>query len=149
MRRAGSPHAPNVRLATDTPSKQNDRRSRSVARAREQYFAAWRWRRAVERELRELGLTLTQWLVLDAADELIQDARDAVNQRRIAERAELDAMTVSQVMTTLAGKALVSRDADLSGRGYRVLVTKKGEKLLQAAAARVEVGTRGTGKGEP
>jgi DNA-binding MarR family transcriptional regulator len=138
MRRATPSHASSLRPSSDTP----DRRSRAVTRAREQYFAAWRWRRAVERELKDLGLTLTQWLVLDAADELIREVEDAVNQRAIAERAELDAMTVSQVMKTLEEKELVSREPDRSGRAYRVYLTKKGEKLLQAAAPRVESGTR-------
>ena len=68
-----------------------------------------------------------------------------MNQRRIAERAELDAMTVSQVMKTLNDQGLVSRGPDVSGRAYRVYVTKKGEKLLQAAAPRVESGTRAVG----
>ncbi len=113
-----------------------------MARAREQYFAAWRWRRSVEKELKELGLTLTQWLVLDSADEVIQEEGDAVNQRSIAERAELDAMTVSQVMKTLEEKGLVTREPDVSGRAYRVFVTKKGEKLLQGAIPAVEAGTR-------
>jgi DNA-binding MarR family transcriptional regulator len=129
----------------DAAAKRSERGSRLLVRAREQYFAAWRWRRAVERELKEVGLTLTQWMVLDAADELIQEAGDAVNQRRIAERAELDAMTVSQVMKTLEEKGLVSRGPDASGRAYRVFLTKKGEKLLQTAAPRVETGTRAVG----
>jgi DNA-binding MarR family transcriptional regulator len=136
------PNPPQATRANPDASKQSDRRSRAVARAREQYFAAWRWRRAVEKELKPLGLTLTQWLVLDAADELIQEEGDAVNQRSIAERAELDAMTVSQVMKTLEEKGLVSREPDSSGRAYRVLVTKKGEKLLQSAIPAVENGTR-------
>jgi DNA-binding MarR family transcriptional regulator len=142
MRRVTPAHSTNLRPVSETAAKQVDRRSRAVARAREQYFAAWRWRRAVERELRDVGLTLTQWLVLDAADELIHEEGDAVNQRRIAERAELDVMTVSQVMKTLEEKALVSREPDVSGRAYRVFVTKKGERLLQTAAPRVEMGTR-------
>ena len=133
---------PQTSRANPDASKQSDRRSRAVARAREQYFAAWRWRRAVEKELKALGLTLTQWLVLDSADELIQEQGDAVNQRSIAERAELDAMTVSQVMKTLEEKGLVSRQPHVSGRAYRVIMTKKGEKLLQAAAPAVETGTR-------
>jgi DNA-binding MarR family transcriptional regulator len=131
MRRATPPHAPSPRPLL-------------VARAREQYFAAWRWRRAVERQLRGLGLTFTQWLVLEATDELVRDGGDAVNQRAIAEGAELDAMTVSQVMKTLEEKALVTRQPDVTGRAYRVFLTKKGEKLLQATVACVEAGTRAT-----
>jgi DNA-binding MarR family transcriptional regulator len=115
---------------------------RRVLRALDHYLAAWRWRRAVERELRALHLTLTQWLVLDACAALNAEAEDPPSQRAIAERIELDAMTVSQVMKTLATEGLVDRAPDVTGRTYRVLVTKKGHKLLQAAAAHVEAGTR-------
>jgi DNA-binding MarR family transcriptional regulator len=142
MRRVTPPHASNVRPGSEPSAKTSDRHGRQVGRAREQYFAGWRWRRVVEKELRALGLTFTQWLVLDSADELIEETEDAVNQRSIAERAELDAMTVSQVMKTLEGKDLVNREPDVSGRAYRVFVTKRGQKLLQAAAPLVENATR-------
>ena len=115
---------------------------RRVARALDQYFGAWRWRRAVERELRALKLTLTQWLVLDACAALNAKEDDPPSQRAVADRLELDAMTVSQVMKTLATQGLVDRAPDVTGRTYRVLVTKKGHKLLQAAVAHVEAGTR-------
>jgi DNA-binding MarR family transcriptional regulator len=115
---------------------------RHVARALDDYFAAWRWRRAVEHELRGLKLTLTQWLVLDACAVLSGEPAEPPNQRAIAQHIELDPMTVSQVMKTLVSRGLVERASDVTGRAYRVLVTKKGHKLLQAASALVDAGTR-------
>lgn len=122
---------------------------RHVARALDEYFAAWRWRRAVERELRALKLTLTQWLVLDACAALEDEHGELPSQRAVAEHIELDAMTVSQVMKTLAARDLVDRAPDVTGRAYRVLVTKKGYKTLQAAAAHLEAGTRAADRTRP
>jgi DNA-binding MarR family transcriptional regulator len=100
----------------------------------ERYLAAWRWRRDVEHRLRRVGLTFPQWFVLDAVKRLIRDTKDAVNQNDVAWLTELDRMTVSQVMTTLAERGQVDRDTDAVGRGYRIRVTSKGEKTLAVAA---------------
>jgi DNA-binding MarR family transcriptional regulator len=112
---------------------------------------AMRWRRAVESALREgaparaLGgvrLTFTQWLVLDALRELIADTDDAVNQREVAERVELDHGTISLVMATLEKKGLVDRGSDLTGRGWRIFVTTRGARLLRDTAAPIEAVSR-------
>jgi DNA-binding MarR family transcriptional regulator len=115
------------------------RRGDATARAKERYLAAFRWRRAVEGELAGVGLTLTQWLVLQATDELARETGDAVNQNAVAKHTELDRMTVSQVMTTLARRDLVDRRRDASGRGYRIGLTRNGRKALRLSAPRVEV----------
>lgn len=124
-----------------------DRYGRQVARALDEYFAAWRWRRSVERELRAVELTLPQWLVLEACAELHAEHDEPLNQRAIASHLELDPMTVSQVMKNLVARGLVDRTTDASGRAYRVVVTKKGSKTLSAALTRVEAGTRATERG--
>jgi DNA-binding MarR family transcriptional regulator len=107
----------------------------------ERYLAAFRWRRAVETEMKSAGLTFPQWLVLDATNRLIHESKDAVNQNAVARRAELDRMTVSQVMTTLAKLGHVDRDTDAIGRGYRIRVTSKGEKTLALAERAVQNAT--------
>jgi hypothetical protein len=56
-----------------------------------EWFAAMRWRRRVEATLREVKVTFTQWLVLSAAQELIEERRDAVSQKEIAARLESSA----------------------------------------------------------
>ncbi len=100
-----------------------------------------RWRRQVEAELREVGLTLTQWMVLDCVQQLIQETGDAVNQSAVAQRAELDKMTISQVMRTLEGRGLVDRGPDPTGRAYRILVTSRGRQAVLLGQARVEAGS--------
>jgi len=87
----------------------------------------------VEAELKGVGLTFPQWLVLDATNRLIHESKDAVNQNAVARRAELDRMTVSQVMRTLAKLGHVDRGPDAVGPGYRIWVTSKGEKTLTLA----------------
>src|SRR5687768_6427085 len=84
----------------------------TTARATEGYLAAWRWRRVVEAELRGLGLTFTQWLVLGVTDALIRESKDAVNQNAVAARTELDRTTVSQVMVALERLGHVDRGPD-------------------------------------
>ncbi len=108
------------------------------AEAREAYLAAWRWRRGLEAELRPLGLTFTQWFVLEATDELVRDNGDAVSQSAVAGRAELDRATTSQVMTALAKLGLVDRGPDMDGPAYRVIVTNQGRRTLRRAAERLD-----------
>lgn len=108
-------------------------RTQKTRVAVERYLEACRWRRVVERRLRAVGLTFAQWLVLDATNALIRETKDAVNQNDVARRTELDRMTVSQVMRTLAKQGHVDRDTDMIGRGYRIWVTSKGEKTLALA----------------
>jgi len=110
----------------------------AAARGQELWRAAMRWRREAETELRSLGLTLTQWLVLDAAQQLVQESGDAVNQNAVALRSELDKMTISQVMRTLESRGLVDRGADATGRAYRILLTPRGKQAVSLGQARVE-----------
>lgn len=101
-----------------------------------------RWRRAVERELASIDLTFTQWLVLDAAQELIEETRDAINQNAIAARTELDKMTISQVVRRLEKQGLVSRGPAFGRPAIRLMLTAKGERLLAAARVRAEAASR-------
>jgi DNA-binding MarR family transcriptional regulator len=131
MARAGTP-------SSHRPKPLSGRQKDATARARDRYLAAYRWRRSVEAELADVDLTLTQWLVLHALDDLVRETGDAVNQNAVAKHTELDRMTVSQVMTTLSRRDLVDRGPDASGRGYRISITKEGRKALRLAAPRVE-----------
>src|SRR5450432_4144540 len=83
-------------------SRDGDMKTGAVApetRARRaEWLAAMRWRRRVEAVLRGVGLTFTQWLVLAGAREIIEESGDAVSQKEIAARVELDGATISQVM---------------------------------------------------
>jgi DNA-binding MarR family transcriptional regulator len=92
----------------------------------------------VEAALGKVGLTFTQWLVLKATDDLIREEHDAVNQNAVAHRTELDRMTISQVMTTLMKRDLVDRGPDLTGRAYRIWITRSAQKTLRLAKEQVE-----------
>lgn len=105
--------------------------------AKDHYLAAWRWRRSVEQVLRPLSVTFTQWLCLSAAFELTEERGDAVSQIEIARRAELDPATASQVIGTLSRRDLVDRGPDMVWPAYRIIVTERGERVLQAARARL------------
>jgi len=99
--------------------------------------AAVRWRREVERALGELGLTLIQWLVLDAAAALVREQRDAVSQSEIGRRVEIDRATLSDVMMRLAQRGLVDRDIDATGASYRIYVTDVGDLAVEQGRARI------------
>jgi DNA-binding MarR family transcriptional regulator len=76
------------------------RLSATEARKRE-WILAMRWRRRAEAALSQAGLTLTQWIVLDALRELIAETEDAVSQNEVCDRVELDRSTISSVMRRL------------------------------------------------
>jgi DNA-binding MarR family transcriptional regulator len=99
--------------------------------------AAVRWRREVERELRAIGLTLIQWLVLDAAATLVRELRDAVSQSEIGRRVDVDRATLSDVMMRLAQRGLVDRDIDATGASYRIYLTDSGDRAVDLGRARV------------
>ena len=113
-----------------------------VEARREEWFAAMRWRRRVEVALADVGLTFTQWLVLDVAHRMVARRHEAVIQRQIAARAELDLATVSLVLRTLENHHLISRGPDFSGKARRVLVTERAQHLLEAHRARIELASR-------
>ena len=105
---------------------------------RERFRDAMAWRREVERELVDLKITFAQWTVLETARELIESTEDAVSQNDVASRAEIDRMTVSQVMKNLSNADLVDRGPDMDGRAYRIWLTKKGERAAKQGSARIQ-----------
>jgi DNA-binding MarR family transcriptional regulator len=113
--------------------------SASVSARVSAWLEAARWRRAVERELRKIDLTFTQWLLLDGARSLISASGDAVSQVEIAELVELDAMTVSRVTTTLARRGLISREPAFGRPTYRIWLNAAGESALAAGRRCLEV----------
>jgi DNA-binding MarR family transcriptional regulator len=111
--------------------------SATEARKRE-WRLATRWRRRAEAALSDAGLTLSQWMVLDALSELIAETEDAVSQNEVCERVELDRATISAVMRRLEKKQLVSRGIDLTGRAWRIFLTPRAEVLLRQCAIPME-----------
>jgi DNA-binding MarR family transcriptional regulator len=111
-----------------------------------EWFAVMRWRRRIEATLREVRVTFTQWLVLTAAQELVEERRDAVSQKEIAARVELDEATISQVIRLLMLMDLVSIDIDMHAKATRVFLSDRGERILREYRPAVEAASR-TGEG--
>ena len=102
------------------------------------YRNALAWRRAVDTALLPLKITTAEWLVLQATRELIRRTRDAVSQNDVAVSAGVDRTTISKVMKVLERQGLVSRGPDLSARGYRIWLHKKGEQWVRLGSTLVE-----------
>jgi DNA-binding MarR family transcriptional regulator len=109
-------------------------------------FALWReamrWQRNLDSSLGPHRLTHTQYLVLVAADGATEEAKDAVTQRAVAERAGLDEVTTSRVVRLLADRGLLDRGPSTDRRAYRIVVTQKGRQLVRRAAPDVEVAAK-------
>jgi DNA-binding MarR family transcriptional regulator len=106
-------------------------------------FALWRsamrWQRSVDAALRRLGLTHTRYLVLNATAQLQHETNDAVSQREIAARSELDESTVSGIARRLTGDGLLDRGPHgTDARLWRVIVTSEGNRVLRRARTAVE-----------
>lgn len=97
-----------------------------------------RWRRGLEAVVAPAGLSFTQWLVLEALRQLISETGDAVNQNEVARRLELDRMTISAVMRRLEQKQWVDRASDLTGRAWRIFLTRRAAALLRQQSAEIE-----------
>jgi DNA-binding MarR family transcriptional regulator len=98
-----------------------------------------RWQRAIDAALRPLGLTHTQYLVLASAACVIREQGDAVAQLAIAESAELDRATISTLVRKLETRGLLDRGMDaIDGRRWRVILTRRGQSLLEKATSLVE-----------
>jgi DNA-binding MarR family transcriptional regulator len=112
------------------------------ARATDVRKAEWlrsmRWRRQIQSVCSGLGLTFTQWLLLDSVRALIAETEDAVIQAEIAARLELDHATICEVTQRLEAKDLLSRGPDISCNAWRVCLTETAQQLLRAIDARVE-----------
>ena len=103
-----------------------------------QFQSAQRWRRSVERELRGLQLTLTQWLVLDALQTIHRETDAAVSQLQVGRRLELDKATISDVMVRLSLRGLVDRAPAYPTPEWRIYPTREGRQLVEQGRALIE-----------
>jgi len=120
----------------ENPSTTQGLRVTDVRKA--EWLLAMRWRRRIQAACAGSELTFTQWLVLDSARQLSEEAKDAVIQTEIAARIELDHATISEVTQRLEAKGLVSRGEDITGLARRVLLTERARRLLHELDTRVE-----------
>ncbi len=89
-----------------------------------------------------LELNLTQWLVLEATRQIIAEQRDATSQKQVAERLDMDKMTLSQIMRGLALRGLVDRRDSYMSPALRIWVTARGAALLDRARESIWAGPR-------
>jgi DNA-binding MarR family transcriptional regulator len=106
-------------------------------------FLLWRvnlrWQRSMVAALRPLGLTHVQFVLLASTWWLTRVAGEKPTQRRLAEHAATDPMMTSQVLRTLAGRGLVTREVDPDdSRALRLAVTEPGSRLALEAIRVVE-----------
>lgn len=73
-------------------------------------------------------MSVAEYLALGAAIE-----QGASNQKSIAQRAGLDAMSVSRAMASLEDRSLLRRTVQADSRNWEVTVTSKARTLLRAA----------------
>ncbi|MEO8981581.1 MAG: MarR family transcriptional regulator [Polyangiaceae bacterium] len=111
----------------------------ALALRRAEWLRAMRWRRAVRATLRRVGLTFTQWQVLDALATLIRATEDAVSHSDVAVHLELDRATVGGVMAVLERRGLVSHGDAYMSNAWRVILTQRGRALLETQRAALEV----------
>jgi DNA-binding MarR family transcriptional regulator len=117
--------------------------ARGVAVGFSLWRAAMRWQRGVDAALAEVELTHTQYLVLSSADAIGNDAKQALTQRAIANRAGLDEVTTSRLVRALAERGLLERERTAGdARALRVIVTRKGVRALRAAAPLVRAAAK-------
>jgi len=152
-----SPHVRNRRVACvreeeaawpelpPRPESPEEAERREGARALiDLWMLASRIRQRAEATLRAYDLSFPLWWVLYTTEQLIRETSDAVSQRAVSRRTQLDKATVSYLMGVLAARSLVDRGPEFGGTSYRIWLTTKGETLLAQASQAIELAARGS-----
>ena len=95
------------------------------------------WRSCVEENLKPLGLTHPQFVVLATLGWLTRDG-SLVTQAAIGKMASLDPNTASQIINVLEKKQLIKREPSSDGRAKNPMLTSKGKNVLTEAMPAVE-----------
>jgi DNA-binding MarR family transcriptional regulator len=97
------------------------------------HHAALRWRAELDRRLKEVGLTPTQFLLLASAGWL-EHTQGLPTQQQVAETAGADRMMTSKVVKTLEDAGLLTRTPDpADARAYRLQLTPTGRTTTRQA----------------
>ncbi|HEY9090549.1 MarR family transcriptional regulator [Parasphingorhabdus sp.] len=87
-------------------------------------------RRTFDKRAKSIGITRPQWRVLTWLQR-----HEGLNQSALAERLELDAMTLCRMVDRLQAAELVERRADAEDRrAWRLFLTPKGSEMMQKLA---------------
>jgi len=96
------------------------------------------WQREIKRNLKELNITHTQFVILASAYWLILQ-KGEVTQIEIAQHAKMDVMMTSNVIRTLEKKKLLKRtEHKTDTRAKLVILTQQGIDILNVAVKKVE-----------
>ncbi len=97
-----------------------------------------KWHTIITKELRKLGITHPQFVVLTSLNFLSQ-ADDNVSQVSIAKMADMDVMSVSQIIKGLEKKGFIKRVPNPNDiRANAVILLPKGQEMVKLALPVVE-----------
>jgi DNA-binding MarR family transcriptional regulator len=96
------------------------------------------WQRKIKRELDEMDITHTQFVLLASIGWLLK-SNEIVTQVEIARHSNTDRMMVSKVLRTLQQKGYIARQEHATDtRAKTITLTKSGGVILQKALKAVE-----------
>jgi DNA-binding MarR family transcriptional regulator len=97
-----------------------------------------KWHTIIKTELRKTGITHPQFVLLTVLNYLSQ-SEDFISQVSIANMADMDVMSVSQIVRGLEAKGYLTRtDNPKDTRANAVQLTPKGQKTIKIALPIVE-----------
>lgn len=97
-----------------------------------------KWHTAIKHELRDVGITHPQFVVM-AVIGFLEQSGDFVTQASVARMADMDAMSVSQIIRGLEEKGYLERTANPKDtRANAVRLLGKGEEAICRALPAVE-----------
>ena len=97
-----------------------------------------KWHSIIKKELKKMNLTHPQFVVLASLAYLSQNDNE-ITQIMISKLAGIDVMTVSQILNLLEKNDFVKRkEHSRDTRAKAVILSKKGEEVLQKAVPLVE-----------
>ena len=97
-----------------------------------------KWHSIIKKELKKMNLTHPQFVVLASLAYLSQNGNE-ITQIMISKLAGIDVMTISQILSLLEKQHFVKRkEHSKDTRAKSVILSKKGEEVLQKAVPLVE-----------
>ena len=97
-----------------------------------------KWHSMIKKELKKMNLTHPQFVVLASLAYLSQNGNE-ITQIMISKLSGIDVMTVSQILNLLEKNDFVKRkEHSKDTRAKAVILSKKGEEVLQKAVPLVE-----------
>lgn len=97
----------------------------------ETWKAFMRARRALDRALKEHGVSFAQWRLLYATHRLVREYEDVVGQMEIARELDVNEATTSDLLKRLSLTALVNIEPECWRTLNGVLLSPRGEALLK------------------